>query len=360
MATKRQIKNRPESQPKDMWEREFDIAGAGGKEEVKYDIDLGFGPGGEILAPGGVTASQMAIMMPGMFGVSPEDIKRATGTTKEPPLGGKPPEGYQPIDYSLEGRKKFEEQVIGQIGFHPMTFSQNEYLEKAMQELPQLFDYVFEGKVLWADRDKLTKDQQALWVDAIKTFRATVWKEAQEKQEVGLRQYNYMMNRFDKEAALKEKALGEMRKAPTTKNIWDPEKKAKVIHEWDPKKRQWVSTGQLAEKPEKVKKGMPEDIKESWQIVKALMGAYGGEDIGDAPAGEADFVAKYQAIMSLLGSGQVDPRLKNFYETHLERLLNYFGVSPEPKPTGGEKGKGGQTKTYKGKDGKTYTVTITK
>ena len=327
--------------------------GAGGR------LDIEMLPGGGFKSGGPISASQMAILMPEMFGASPEALKRATA--QQPP-GEKPPTGYQPTDYSIEGRRRFEQQVLGQVGFNPITFDPNEFLAQSMQDLPALFNHVFRGKVLWADRDKLSKNEMDFWTNTVKQFRADVWQKAQTKQAQGTKLYNFMMNRFDKEAALKEKALTEFRKAPTTKNLWSPEKKAKTVWQWDPDKGDWIDTGKLAEEPKK--KGMPQEVKDAWGFVKTLMGSYGGGiDIGE-PGRGPELSAKAQQIMQILGKAPLDKRVKKLYEDQLKIILDYFGirevtsgVSPGSTPSGKTPVEGESTKTYKDKEGKSWDIT---
>ncbi len=67
-----------------------------------------------------------------------------------------------------------------------------------MEKLPQLFDEVFQGQIWWSDRDKLSKEGAAWWVQEVDRYRARVYKRAVAHKQIMLDKYNWMMNKFDR------------------------------------------------------------------------------------------------------------------------------------------------------------------
>lgn len=297
----------------------------------QYDINIEKTPAGKVEAPQGITAQQMATMFPGFFGsLTPEEVGQVQrGETpayrkgKGAPPGQRPPENYQPI--SPQNRDRFKQHVIQDIGFDPITFNPVDYVQQSMNRVPALFNYVFQGQVAWADRDKLTKQQWDDWSTALKQYRAKKEAEAKQIQERGLRIYNNSMNEFDKTAALQQKILDAARKPPTTRTVYDEQKKAKVLEEWNPQTKKWQKTGQLAGAPPETGT-MTGKVKTAWTVVRALMKEYGGEDPGDAPANATDAVQKYNKIQQYIGQAAPDPKLKKVYDKNLKILLDFFGI----------------------------------
>lgn len=306
----------------------------------QYDINIGIGESGELIAPQGMTAEQVAIMVPGSFGAAPSDIKEAVSRPTTP-AGDRPPADFKPTSY--QDRERFEQNVMEEIGFNPILFNSYDHVNRAMKELPQLFAHVFGNTVMWADRNKLDKKQLAHWMSVVKMFRANKMGEAEEMKETGMAKYNWMMNKFDYTAKKKEAALKELRKAPTTRELWSDEKGAMTLHEWDPNQRRWNDTGEISAAPSA--KQTPEQkaketaYKRAWDIVKRFSSSFAQADLGDEPVDESDAVAKMNEIMALLGEGKIDERIRPMYEEALQTIRDYWGITEEvveptgPKPT---------------------------
>lgn len=318
-----------------------------------YDINIGIGEKGEIIAPQGLSPEQLAVMVPGAFGAAEAgDVKAAAERPSMPtaPPGQRPPDGYRVADYSPRGRENFQQRVFDEIGLNPFTFNPMDHVNQSMRELPNLFNYVFRGKIMWADRNKLNKKQMGIWQDAVKTFRAAKLKEAQALGTRALKIYNFSMNNFDKRAAVYNENLKAMRAAPKTMSFWDPEKGAMIMHEY--KDGQWVPSEKITSEPKervtKEEKAAEREYKDAWAVVKGFATSF-GEDIGEAPETDNEATAKLQQIMSLFGEGkQIDERMRPVYEKALKVIQQRWGVGigEEAPAAGGSAGTTGNVIRY--------------
>ncbi|MHA2135344.1 MAG: hypothetical protein ACW99J_15905 [Candidatus Thorarchaeota archaeon] len=317
----------PESAPT---AAEAGLTGAAGTQPGgDYDINIGIDEEGGIVAPQGMTPEQLAIMVPGAFGAStPGQVKEAAERPSMPtaPPGSRPKDDFQATDYSPAGRRRFEKQIIADhVGFDPHSFNPMEYVNDAMRHLPQLFNHVFDGKIMWADRNKLNKKELAHWQSIVKMYRANKEKEGQEMQEVGLRIYNHFMNTFDKEAATVAKNLEAMRKGPKTMSFWSDEKGAMVLHER--KGNKWVPTehitAQPSQKQTKAEKASDEEYKDAWAVVKFFAKMDTPE-----PTDSTDASAKLQEIMSIMGDVGMTEDQERLYRKNLAIVMQRWGLEP--------------------------------
>lgn len=113
---------------------------------------------------------------------------------------GKPPEGWGIPDYSKEGRKRFEQIAFKRAGGDPSKFDPNEEVNKASTYLPKLFNDVFRGKVLYEDRYKMSKKQKDHWNQEVNKFRAAVFQDATAYHDKMQKEYDTMINEFDRRA----------------------------------------------------------------------------------------------------------------------------------------------------------------
>lgn len=102
---------------------------------------------------------------------------------------------YLAPDYS--NRKLFEEHVMSELGKNPFELNPMEALTVADENLPELFQHFFGGRVVWNDRDKLTKEQAQAWDEVVKSYHAWAFEHAKMEKAVLTDRYNFMMNQFD-------------------------------------------------------------------------------------------------------------------------------------------------------------------
>ena len=107
----------------------------------------------------------------------PGDRKRGPDTATEVLLGT----GGQQL--GMPNRTLFEEIVFEQLGENPFRYDPYEEVEKVTAEaLPQLFERVFQGEAMWADRNRLDQNQWKRWTDAVKMFRANLLQQAKQRK----------------------------------------------------------------------------------------------------------------------------------------------------------------------------------
>jgi len=112
-----------------------------------------------------------------------------------------PPENYQPPAVRLknmrESKMDFENGIFEKLGGNPYKINVADEVEKANQELPDLFRHIFRGKVSWNDRNKLDKKQRGYWDDTVKRFRATAEVKAQSKKDIEIQAYEQAVSKYD-------------------------------------------------------------------------------------------------------------------------------------------------------------------
>jgi len=144
------------------------------------------------------------------FLASPEGGGRQAPASKEGALaiGGKPPEGYKPPDYS--NRDAFEQFAFKEAGGKWFEFDPHEELKKADANLPDLFNFAFDGEVVWSDRNKLSKQQKEHWDWVVKKYHADTFNEAKDKREKMKEVHNFFMTKFDNDKKEYETKLKRM------------------------------------------------------------------------------------------------------------------------------------------------------
>jgi hypothetical protein len=134
-------------------------------------------------------------------------------TTAPPPGAEIPPPPYSRPEATAGGERNFsdrggfEEAVFRQIGGNPFAVDLQREVDRATAEdMPRLFQKVFGGQVIWADRNKLDKNQQAYWQNELKRYRAHVHDRVASRRAAQVDQYKMMMGEFDAEAKAHEAA----------------------------------------------------------------------------------------------------------------------------------------------------------
>lgn len=113
----------------------------------------------------------------------------------------KPP-GTRPPNY--DNREGFEQKIFEkftkQYGFssgNPYEIDLDAELKKHDAELPDLFNYIFRGRVNWIDKDRLDKDQQKYWDNTVKQFHAERGQKILSAVSRMKNEHNYYMTKFD-------------------------------------------------------------------------------------------------------------------------------------------------------------------
>ena len=98
-------------------------------------------------------------------------------------------------DYSR--RDEFENHVFKEIGANPFSLNPMDVLKETDKMLPELFEHVFNGKVSWVDRSRLSKNQAAHWENVVKKLRADSLDKATSFRNQKVQEYTFMMGQFD-------------------------------------------------------------------------------------------------------------------------------------------------------------------
>jgi hypothetical protein len=131
--------------------------------------------------------------------------RRAAGPA---PVRQKPP-----AQVAAEDRARFEQEVFKQIGGDP--FGRNtmaEITEHTKNDLPQLFQRAFGGQVIWEDRNRLDKNQNAFWQNEVKAYRAHLKNEIEGEKKSQVESYKQMMGRFDVEMKSQQAEQAQLQK----------------------------------------------------------------------------------------------------------------------------------------------------
>lgn len=117
----------------------------------------------------------------------------------KPGIGGRPPKGYQPRDYS--DREGFEQSMYRQIGGNPYKINPYKQANEVyIKHLPELFQRVFEGRISWSDRAKLTSKELAHWIAETKRFKAGLYNQANSNKEQMMEELKHGMGAFDRKS----------------------------------------------------------------------------------------------------------------------------------------------------------------
>ncbi len=293
--------------------------------------------GGEASGP---SIEEMVKSHPEMFqGLGPEDLKPSTagppagqtgstGLDYTPP-GGRPPTGAQTINY--EDRTGFEQNVFGQIGGNPFDIDPYEIVEQANAQLPDIFNQVFQGQVIWSDKDKLDKDQLKFWNAVQKQFHAHVFARAAGTKKMMTEKYNWMMNRFDNDKKTKDANLKRIQastKAPETRNLVNAEGNL-TMHQWDRKAQEWTDTGKSTTKPPEAGK-IPQVVTKAISLVTKSAKAISPElamMVGLNPK-----LPEQQWFQSMMNE-QASPEMRALLERQWQIINSFYGLNEEGAAT---------------------------
>jgi hypothetical protein len=113
-------------------------------------------------------------------------------------------------DFDFSNRGGFEQFVFRQIGGNPFEIDVQREVDRATAaDLPKLFERVFRGQAIWADRDKLSPKQQEFWQDEVKRYRSFIKDRVASDRGRKLDMYKHMIGQY--EADRKEQEAAERR-----------------------------------------------------------------------------------------------------------------------------------------------------
>lgn len=277
---------------------------------------------------GGGTTTREGLVRSGNQWVRPPGGNGGAGPAG---AGGPPPQGFTAPDFSR--REEFEHMVFQRIGGNPFDIDPMEAVTAANKALPQLFRHVFQGKVLWQDRGKLSSRQQKLWQEVSNQFRADEYEKASRGKKVAVDKYNWLMTKFDNykkeyEAAEKRQttAAERARKPPEMKEMEG------VWHQWDPDKGKWTSTGvPKAAKKEPEAGKVPEAVSKAQALVLGLVKRIDPGMAANITANPK--LAANPAIRAMLeGEKLPDPVMQAYEDAQIIIRDFYAGqMTPEPE-----------------------------
>lgn len=95
-------------------------------------------------------------------------------------------------------RASFDDFVFRQIGGNPFAIDVQREVDRATAaDLPRLFERVFKGQAIWADRDKLSPKQQEVWQDEVRRYRAYVKDRIDSDRHQKLEMYKLMVGQYE-------------------------------------------------------------------------------------------------------------------------------------------------------------------
>jgi hypothetical protein len=136
------------------------------------------------------------------------------GAPGDPGSPGGAPGGGAP---NFGDRASFENFVFRQIGGNPFAVDVQREVDRATaSDLPKLFERVFRGQAIWADRDKLSPKQQELWQDEVRRYRAFVKDRVSSDRNRKLEMYKLLVGQYEadrKEREAQERKQSERERA---------------------------------------------------------------------------------------------------------------------------------------------------
>jgi len=155
-------------------------------------------------------------------------------------------------------KQEFENRVFEQLGYNPYTLDPYEEVRNADAKLPDLFNHIFRGEIMWADRHRLDKNQAAYWDAMVKKYHADVFEESKAKREYGIKAHEFMIGKFESVQKEYEAKMAARATPPEMKQMVDPDTGRKRWFAWDKDVQDW-KPGMFAEADEA--EGPP-DMKE--------------------------------------------------------------------------------------------------
>jgi hypothetical protein len=148
-------------------------------------------------------------VIPGWTDYTKEEKERGPEKPTPPRLPGSL-EGFVSPDYS--DRAGFEKTVIQSFGENPFDIDPMVEVKKSDTELPDLFNHVFRGQIIWGDRFNLDTKEKAHWENTIKKFHSDVYNVSVSKKKLLTDKLNKFMNNFDNDKKTYEANLKKYRK----------------------------------------------------------------------------------------------------------------------------------------------------
>jgi hypothetical protein len=290
----------------------------------------------------GASIEEMVTKYPEMFqDLNPEDLKPATagppageastgleGMDFAPP-GGRPPAGARTVNY--QDREGFENNVFDILGANPFDIDPYEMVEQANAKLPEIFNQVFQGQVIWSDRNKLDKDQTKFWNAVQKQFHAHIFARASGARKMMTEKYNWMMNKFDNDKKSKDANLKRMQegtKAPETRNLINAEGDL-TMHQWNKKTAEWDDTGKGTKAPKEAGK-LPQVVTKAIELVTKNAKAISPElamMVGLNPE-----LPKQQWFQNMM-SEQASPEMRALLDRQWDIINSFYGLNEEGAAT---------------------------
>jgi hypothetical protein len=125
-----------------------------------------------------------------------------------------PPAGEPGAVQQFPPRSVFEKSIFNTLKSesnptgNPFDMNVPAMVEKISRgDLPDLFNQVFNGTVIWEDRHLLDDEQKKLWLEEAKRYRAHLKDQVTAEKQTATGQYNQLMTRFDNEKKEHEAAL---------------------------------------------------------------------------------------------------------------------------------------------------------
>jgi len=288
--------------------------------------------------------------------IKQEEWERAQNTLKEV---RKDPRMQGAEDMpTIFDRDKFEESVFKAIGGNPFAMDPVAEMNASTKLLPQLFERAFGGKVAWADRGKLNKEQREAWNELKKQFRAHVYDTAKSKRQTAIDQYNMAMNRFDYYHKTQNSILAQRRAEQEKAEKAPEQRKARgadgLLHWQEYRNGKWVDTGQIATSIQE-DEGLPADLRQMFTVYKQI-------------APKQDPMMVWALTMAMKGMKEDDPAREALQgvltqsvmpgmEDRAKALLQAIGIRMDEYFKNFAKERGGTYEEKGGKEGAGETTT---
>lgn len=130
---------------------------------------------------------------------SAKNVGKVSDVPKAMRAFGPPDKQFDNRFAAMRDRESWSDFVIeNQLGgINPFDIEINKEIAKADARLPSLFKHIFRGKVAWADRHKLNKEQRKYWNSVVKQYHADVEDRVINKKNNMIKKYNFFMNKRD-------------------------------------------------------------------------------------------------------------------------------------------------------------------
>jgi len=219
---------------------------------------------------------------------------------KKAGMPAKPAEGKQAKGFPT--RDEFEQFAFQAIGGNPFKIEPTQEVIDATKDLRPLFNYAFNNKVYWGDRDKLSQEQKTFWDSTVKAYRAQVYNHAAKVRQEKIDVYNHMLSKYSDElneqkaaedkiaaqnaailAAARERRLTEVSEAREERMVAAEERKAEAAQRAEEREAR-LAEAAAWKKQQDIMKGLkPEEPSRSdiQAIARAESDAFDAVDADD-------------------------------------------------------------------------------